>query len=291
MADSTASLAKPIDANGSLYQRRALEALPILVRQAIAGQAIFYSEIAAELEIPNARNMNFVLGAVGTSMLQLGAAWGETVPPIQALVVNKATGLPGKGFSEFAPDPSSFRNAPPGVKRRMVQVMLAHVFSYPRWDAVLTHFGIRPPPPPDLAFLLPVDTRRSLGGDGESAAHRALKERIAAEPALVGLAASGFTAQIEYAFPSGDAVDILFHGNDQHVAVEVKSRVSGASDLLRGIFQSVKYRALLDAEASVERRSADGRVLLAIEGSLPAELARIARTLGITVQERVGASE
>lgn len=291
MTDPTAALAKPIDENGSLYQRRALEALPILVRQAIAGQTIYYSDIAAELEMPNARNMNFVLGAVGSSMLQLGVAWGEAVPPIQALVVNKTTELPGEGFSEFAPDPAGFRAATHAAKRRMVQGMLAHVFSYSRWGAVLSHFGIQPPPPPDLSTLLPLDARRRLGSGGESDAHRALKERIAAEPTVVGLAATGFTAHIEYVFPSADAVDILFQGNDQRVAVEVKSRISDSGDLLRGLFQCIKYRALLDAEASVEQRSPDGRVLLALEGTLPVDLARIARTLGISVQENIGATE
>lgn len=288
MTDSTAALAKPIDPDGSLYQRRALEALPILVRQAIAGQKIYYSDIADELGIPNARNMNFVLGAVGSSMTELSSLWQEAVPPIQALVVNKATGLPGEGFSEFAFDPAAYRNASPAIKNHLLQGMLANVFAYPRWDAVLAHFGIEAPSPPNLSVLLPVSQRRRLGGQGESDAHRELKERIAADPTLVGLSASGFSAQVEYIFPSADTVDVLFSGKGQRVAVEVKSRISDSSDLLRGIFQCVKYRALLDAEAAIERRRADGHVLLAIEGTLPAELALVARTLGIAVLDGVG---
>lgn len=290
MTESTARVAKRIDADGQLYQQRALEALPILVRQAVAGRTIYYSEIAGELGIPNARNMNFVLGAVGRSMLELGSRWKATVPPIQALVVSKSSGLPGEGFSEFAPDPEAYRSAPRAVKQRMLKGMLAHVFAYPRWDAVLAHFGIEAPPPPSLSALMPPNARRRLGGAGESAAHRELKERIAADPSLVGLAPPGLVAQVEYAFPSADTVDVLFQGKGARIAVEVKSRISDASDLLRGIFQCIKYQALLDAEAAVERRRADGMVLLALEGTLPVELGRIARTLGISVVERVGAA-
>ena len=93
------------------YQKRARAALPILVRQAKAGTTMLYGELAAELGMPNPRNLNFVLGAIGNSILQLGMQWGSKVPPIQALVVNKDTRLPGEGISWFAPDASLFKNA------------------------------------------------------------------------------------------------------------------------------------------------------------------------------------
>src|SRR5687768_120352 len=105
MATITAGASKPIDPNGELYQQRAFRALPVLVRQAYAGQTIYYSEIARELSMENPRNMNYVLGAIGTSLRQLSAEWNEPIPPIQAIVINKADELPGEGFAEFAPDP------------------------------------------------------------------------------------------------------------------------------------------------------------------------------------------
>jgi hypothetical protein len=68
-----------------------------LVRQAHAQQPIFYSDLASELGMRNPRNLNFVLGSIGQTMIDLSESRGDEVPPIQALVINKATGLPGDG--------------------------------------------------------------------------------------------------------------------------------------------------------------------------------------------------
>ena len=107
-----------------------------------------YGDLAAELGMPNARNLNFVLGAVGNSMIDLAEDWGRPVPRIQALVVNKDTGMPGEGFSPFAPDPKEFRAAPAQLRRRIVDAMLADVFSFSRWDDVLKAFGLTSVPAP-----------------------------------------------------------------------------------------------------------------------------------------------
>jgi hypothetical protein len=44
-----------------LYQERARKALPLLVRQAKAEQPIYYSALAEYLDMPNPRNLNYVL--------------------------------------------------------------------------------------------------------------------------------------------------------------------------------------------------------------------------------------
>lgn len=56
----TAQIAELINGN-KLYQIRAREALPLLVRQAHSAQTIFYSDLAAELKMPNPRNLNLFL--------------------------------------------------------------------------------------------------------------------------------------------------------------------------------------------------------------------------------------
>ena len=85
------------------YQERARRALPILVRQAMARRTMFYSELATELGISNPRTLNYPLGAVGNAMLDLAKTWGRPVPPIQALVVNKSTGLAWRRHRVFCP--------------------------------------------------------------------------------------------------------------------------------------------------------------------------------------------
>jgi hypothetical protein len=72
----TARIAKGI-LGEKLYQKRARAALPILVRQATAQQKITYGDLAEELSIPNARNLNYVLGSVGITLLDLSRTWDE----------------------------------------------------------------------------------------------------------------------------------------------------------------------------------------------------------------------
>src|SRR5436190_337169 len=127
MTNETAVVAKPIDETGELYQRRALRALPILVRQAWAGRPIYYGEIAQELGMPNPRNMNYVLGSVGTSIQNLSAKWNERIPPLQVLAINVSAGLPGEGFAEFTNEPDAFKRAPLYQRRRMIEALTAQV--------------------------------------------------------------------------------------------------------------------------------------------------------------------
>jgi len=285
-----ANRAKPIDPDGGLYQRRALMALPILVRQAWAAQTIYYGDTAAELGMANPRNLDFVLGSVGKSIQELSREWNEKIPPLQAIVINKGTELPGEGFADFAPEPSEFRKAPVQIRRRILRPLLSSVYSYPRWADVLRHFGAAIPAPPSLDSLVPSSARLALGAQGESEMHKEFKDFLAKNPQLFGLTGA-VTTYTEYCFPSSDRADILFVGSREWLVVEAKSRISPDFDIVRGIFQCVKYQALLDAVISVERRNVHSRVILAIEADLPAELRGIVNTLGVTVVEHSRTSQ
>ena len=94
-----------------LYQIRARKALPILVRQAIAEQPIFYSDLAFELQIPNPRNLNYVLGAIGNSLKKLSGSWKIEIPLINVLVINKSNYLPGEGINWFIKDREQFEKS------------------------------------------------------------------------------------------------------------------------------------------------------------------------------------
>lgn len=62
MKNETAAISKNIQGD-KLYQQRAREALPLLVRQASACETIYYQELADEMGMPNPRNLNYVLGS------------------------------------------------------------------------------------------------------------------------------------------------------------------------------------------------------------------------------------
>jgi hypothetical protein len=80
-------------------------------------------------------------------------------------------------------------------------------------------------------------------GLGEGEAHRRLKERVAADPGLVGLPTTA-KAKTEHAYKSGDRVDVRFDLADGRMTVvEIETIVT-----LPGAHQCVKYRALQEAE-------------------------------------------
>ena len=80
---------------------------------------------------------------------------------------------------------------------------------------------------------------------------------------------------------------MLFQSRDRWVAVEVKSRVSDRveKDYERGIYQCVKYRALLQAMHEDDRYSVPREVeaVLVLETRLPEKLRNAAKLLGIRV--------
>ena len=241
----------------NLYQQRARRALPILVRQAKAAKPIEYGALAAELGMKNARNLNFPLGAIGNELLSLAETWNKEVPPIQALVINQSSGLPGDGIDFYAPDAAQFRTANRTRKRAIVDRMLEKVYSFQRWDDVLAHFGFEPAAVPTLED----DPKPSSRHGEESPEHKALKHFIASHPDTVGAPASTARGETEFPFRSGDRVDVLFRGSREWIATEVKSERSSLSDIERGLFQCVKYEALLEATLHAEQRHVSARAV------------------------------
>ena len=272
-----------------LYQRRAQMALPILVRQAKASQTITYGELAQELEMPNPRTLNHVLDEIGKWVLELGQRWNEKVPAIQAIVVNKDTGLPGEGFGEFAPDPKGFKRATMRERKQIVDVMLLGVYQYKKWDEVLKACGLEPTSAPLKTFPM-VDPQYAQGGRGEGEAHRTLKEAVAAHPEWLRLPRAFGPGQTEVVLRSGDRVDVVFTNASQRIAVEVKAAGVLEQELIRGIFQCVKYAAVLEAEASANQVQIDCRAILVLGGVLPKSLHSLRTTLGVDVRENIGSN-
>ncbi len=124
----TAKIAEPISGD-KLYQQRARKAFPVLVRQALAGTAITYEDLAEELEMPNPRNLNYVLGSIGNAINNLKEEWEEDIPPIQCLVINKNNGLPGEGISWFISDKNTYKKLPKKQKQQVVNAEHIKIFA------------------------------------------------------------------------------------------------------------------------------------------------------------------
>ncbi|WHQ44829.1 hypothetical protein [Alcaligenes faecalis] len=284
---ATATTAHPISGD-KLYQKRARAALPILVRQAEAATPISYSSLAQELGMPNPRNLNFVLGSIGQTLERLQLKKERPIPPIQCLVVNKTTGLPGDGIGWFVVKKEDFSKLSLKRRREIVQSELQRIYAYSNWQDLLEELNLEP-----LAqdFTPELNAASSFYGSGESKEHRELKEFVAKHPTTIGLPHATPKGKTEVRLASGDCLDISFRTKSTWIAAEIKSVISPPSDIARGIFQCVKYRAVLDAELLSKSQPQNSRAILVLGGCMPSHLIPLANILGVEFVQCITAAK
>ena len=280
----TANIAEPISGE-KLYQERARQALPLLARQAEAGNPIFYSDLAEELGMPNPRNLNYVLGSIGQTMENLSKAWKVSIPPIQCLVINKSTGLPGEGIGWSLIKKQEFSKLSRAKQREIVNGELARIYAYPKWSFVLRSLNLVPT---NISFaaLNNATAREGVGG-GEGERHRKLKEFVAANPSVIDLSSKTKRGTVECYLPSGDSLDVSFSNSAEWVAAEVKSSISSETDIVRGLYQCVKYQAVMQAVEASENRPRNARAVLVLESKIPRQLVALKNILGVTVYDDI----
>jgi hypothetical protein len=254
---------------------------------------ITYKELAARIGRsnrhgqPHPRGMGVLLGKMGHLLQDLEGKWGEPIPHIQSLVVlktGKTKNLPDDGIKEFWPDYPKMSLA---EKENRVQIEHKRIADFgSRWNDVLIQLGI--PSMPTIDKTLAPSLQHGAGG--ESAAHKALKDFVREHPELVG-ATKEWQSFIEYPLPSLDEIDVLFKCGDRCIAVEVKSTVSDSCpcDYERGLYQTIKYTALLQAMALGGRDIPQSvSSVLVLQSSLPTEYRKLATVLRVIVFENVG---
>ena len=125
------------------------------------------------------------------------------------------------------------------------------------------------------------------GGSGEGPEHERLKELVRSTPSVVDLPPEA-AATPEYRLASHDLVDVMFCWQGQMIAVEVKSVISNADDIRRGLFQCIKYKAVTEAMLQAIGEEPNVRSILVVGGPLPTRLRTIQKRLGVEVKEGVG---
>lgn len=273
--------------SNKLYIQRARKVFPILVRQAQIGQTIYYSDLAKEIGIPNPRNLNYPLGAIGDSINTIANKWKEEIPPIQCIVINKSKGLPGEGFVGFLNNVDEYQKANKSKREDIINMVLSEIYTYPYWEDVLEELELEVAEwiEPKAKKVIKKLRKKKYRGGGESEEHKSFKNRIFENPELVKVKNKIIDKTTEYEFLSKDKVDVLFKGNSEWIGVEVKSKISPPEDILRGIFQVVKYESLIKAEQIIEGIEPEYRCVLAIEGKTPLELIPIANQLKVEIIE------
>ena len=272
------------------YQR-ARAALPILVRQAIVGKemtdkemTLTYKQLGEEIDAHHRGGVVPVLFCIEKLLAKLGEHWQEKIPAIQGIVVNQKTRLPGNSVAFLRK-----RKLDPRDKERLVKENFTDVRNYQKWEAILEELGLPMPQKISQKLLQAAAQRPSTH---ESPAHQQLKKYVAQNPQCVNVGKSLAPGIIEKRLPSGDIPDVLFKNKRQRIAVEVKSRISNENegDLLRGLFQCVKYRAILKAQRNLKGKTYKVDARLAIEGILPNNLAWVKNMLKVKVFENIQVS-
>jgi len=275
------------DTDERLYLTRAKLAFPILVRQAHACQTILYEDLAEELSMPYELNLNYVLGAIGSTLQKLSVLRGEAIPPIQCLVINKSDGLPGSGFTGFLQDRDLYSRSPKRVKKQILRTILSEVYIYPYWEDVLNHFELRPSVLNPIVTI-PISVDGNGFGGGESLEHKIFKDWIFENPDVLGIRGKIIDRSKEFLCDSLDQIDVVFESKNEIYAVEVKSRISPDLDIRRGLFQCIKYGALLEAKQILNGQRKIIKTVLALEATFPAGLISAKNQLGIEVIDNLG---
>ncbi|WP_279357001.1 hypothetical protein [Methylobacterium indicum] len=249
------------------------------MRQAASKQPLSYEALADELGMTNPRVLNYPLGCLDRALVELAANWKDDIPHIQSLVVNKQTGLPGPGFDGFLTDEGYTWND--SIERRsVIEQYRTKIYEYPYWNDVLSELNLSPSPN-EIADL--IDGAAYGGGQGEGLEHKALKEFVCNNPHVVGLSADHPKGQTERGIPSGDRLDVLFYHKGQICVVEVKPKNASPQEITRGLFQCVKYRAVLEAQATFNNQTNDVTVCLALAGTFPHKLIPLRNSIRVKV--------
>ena len=219
-------------------------------------------------------------GTIGDACEAYVVETGVRVPPINLMVVNKSTRVPGRGahgyFRRFCSDFLGRDVNPDQLsitkQRALIDCAQEKIFDFPSWGDVLTACGLEESKPPRSKPKRRRPRPSGWNTGPESDEHRRLKQLVADGPALVGLKTDENGAQ-EHPLWSGDRLDVYF--KRAAVGVEVKTANAGFDEIHRGIFQCVKYKAVLRAQQIHDRRIPTADCLLALGGTLPEELQEI----------------
>ena len=291
MADERANPVKPLAqfiGKTESFKAKAGVTLQWLVKYAEARQTVTYGELGKRIGVNPHTVLPGILGVIGGSIKTLCS----DIPMIQFLVINQKTQLPGElGMADFLiEDRKLCERLALEDKRKLWKVAREDIFDWD-WRTVLAEFGLAPllicamPISPILEEL--DDLYLYNVGEGED--HRRLKEYVANNPALVDLDQTG-RGNTEYTILSGDRLDVFFDLPDQLVWVEVKAKHSPDWDILRGIFQCVKYKAVLEAQRCYVNNSGTYpkvRVVLVLGKELPDHLELLRRMLDVEVKPNV----
>lgn len=255
--------------------------IPILVGWAKYGLTNkTYGDLIHALGYTRYSGIGDQLGNVETVMRELRKMTGEEVPTLNALVKTPKEGIPSDGFDFVYPN---YNGLTLSEKLVFVAGINEKALNYQKWDWVLDQLGLQPS---KIITVQELEAISVHGGGGEGKEHKAIKEFVYNNPDSLGITGV-IRKETEHPLPSGDRLDVYFETSDCRYAIEVKPSTSPEDDITRGIFQCVKYKAILEAMRKVDYGRYAISTLLIVAGSMSNRNKQLAEALEIKYIEHL----
>ena len=259
--------------------------LPIMIHWAKTGQNKHtYGDLTHAIGKPKPQfsGIGHALYCVQEVLNELAHITKRNIPTLNSLCKNAKTMLPSEGFEFVSPKYNSLDD---NGKRVFVEGLDSKAINYPHWDWVLKELNLEEAVPFTEEQLEAIKNPHcSYGGEGEE--HKGLKEYICQHPECLDYKDVTF-AETEHILPSGDRLDVYFELSDgTHVAIEVKPSISPDQDITRGIFQCIKYYAVMDALKNIECKNYNIEILLVTAGKFSSQNKILAEELNVEYVEK-----
>ena len=263
-----------IDQPGRTYEL-ARQMIPVLISWAQEGKSPQYYSTLSKAIGHKTDQIGRQMGAIGWIFKNLSKESGRPIPLLNGFVMSKANKRPSDGLSEFVDGYNTWSE-----KKKIAEANKINekAYSYKNWKWVL-----------DALDLMPYNSQNEESirkgiykkDSSEGKLHKQLKEHILNHPEVLGIK-DVKKKDYEFVLLSGDRLDVYFLQQDgKQIAVEVKSRISDDADILRGIYQCVKYKAVLAAECHTKGEKADVDSILVVEKELSKENIKAANILNV----------
>ena len=253
--------------------------IPILVGWAKYGLTNkTYGDLIHALGYTRYSGIGDQLGNVETVMRELRKMTGEDVPTLNALVKTPKDGIPSGGFDFVYPN---YNGLTLSEKLVFVAGINEKALNYQKWDWVLDQLGLQPS---KIITEQELEVISVHGGGGEGKEHKAIKKFVYNNPESLGI--NGVNRkEREYPLPSGDRLDVYFETSDCRYAIEVKPFTSPDDDITRGIFQCVKYKAVMEAIRKIGYDKYAVKTLLVTASGLSERNKKLAEALNVPYTE------
>ena len=242
-----------------------------------------YGDLLSALGYTSYSGIGRQLGNVETVLRKLRESTGAVdIPTLNALVKKPKLDRPADGFEFVYPN---YKKLSVPEKKIFIAGINEKACAYTKWNWVLKELGLKEAIPLSEYQLNTIKNVQFNNGGGEGAEHKNLREYIFEHPERINSNNIVFK-ETEYILPSGDRLDVYFEFEDRkHVAIEVKPSTSPESDIIRGIFQCVKYQAVMEALKRIECQDYGIEVILLVAKKLSFQERTLVEELGISYIE------